>query len=93
MHTNRNLITGFLKSKLQFKVEIFDLNYILIIYTLKTLLAIIPTQRLTWSLFQGIVISDFEGLDRITSPPRANYTYSVEAGVIAGIDMVGSGYT
>ncbi|KAK4282116.1 hypothetical protein QN277_013529 [Acacia crassicarpa] len=54
MHTNRNLITGFLKRTLQFK---------------------------------GFVISDFEGLDRITSPPRANYTYSIEAGVNAGIDM------
>ncbi|KAG4927614.1 hypothetical protein JHK85_054100 [Glycine max] len=37
--------------------------------------------------FKGFVISDFEGLDRITSPPRANITYSIEAGVSAGIDM------
>ncbi|KAI4350339.1 hypothetical protein L6164_004803 [Bauhinia variegata] len=37
--------------------------------------------------FKGIVISDFEGLDRMTSPPHANFTYSVEAGVKAGIDM------
>ncbi|KAE8692977.1 wall-associated receptor kinase 2-like [Hibiscus syriacus] len=28
------------------------------------------------------------GLDRITSPPHANYSYSVEAGVGAGIDMI-----
>jgi len=39
-------------------------------------------------LHQGFVISDFEGIDRITSPHRANITYSIEAGVSAGIDMV-----
>ncbi|KAL9331378.1 hypothetical protein ACSQ67_000988 [Phaseolus vulgaris] len=37
--------------------------------------------------FKGFVISDFEGIDRITSPHRANITYSIEAGVSAGIDM------
>lgn len=34
------------------------------------------------------MISDWEGIDRITSPPHANYSYSVQAGVSAGIDMV-----
>ncbi|KAK8515691.1 hypothetical protein V6N13_139340 [Hibiscus sabdariffa] len=38
--------------------------------------------------FKGFVLSDWEGLDRITSPPHANYSYSVEAGISAGIDMV-----
>ncbi|CAO2825081.1 unnamed protein product [Amaranthus hypochondriacus] len=38
--------------------------------------------------FRGFVISDWEGIDRITSPPHANYSYSVQAGVKAGIDMV-----
>ncbi|KAK8963791.1 Beta-xylosidase/alpha-L-arabinofuranosidase 2 [Platanthera guangdongensis] len=38
--------------------------------------------------FRGFVISDWEGIDRITSPPGANYTFSVEASVNAGIDMV-----
>lgn len=38
--------------------------------------------------FKGFVISDWQGLDRITSPPHSNYTYSVLAGVLAGIDMV-----
>ncbi|PSS09428.1 Beta-glucosidase [Actinidia chinensis var. chinensis] len=38
--------------------------------------------------FRGFVISDWEGIDKITSPPRANYSYSVQAGVLAGIDMV-----
>ncbi|XP_020268446.1 uncharacterized protein LOC109843897 [Asparagus officinalis] len=38
--------------------------------------------------FRGFVISDWQGIDRITSPPGANYTYSVQAGVNAGIDMI-----
>ena len=38
--------------------------------------------------FQGFVISDWEGIDRITSAPGANYTHPVLAGVNAGIDMV-----
>ncbi|KAI9121166.1 hypothetical protein K1719_008199 [Acacia pycnantha] len=38
--------------------------------------------------FRGFVISDWQGIDRITSPPHANYTYSIQAGVSAGIDMV-----
>lgn len=36
------------------------------------------------------MISDWQGIDRITSPPGANYTYSVQEGVSAGIDMVSS---
>ncbi|XP_058747181.1 uncharacterized protein LOC131620191, partial [Vicia villosa] len=38
--------------------------------------------------FKGFVISDFFGIDKITSPPHANYTHSIEVGVNAGIDMV-----
>ncbi|XP_044967334.1 beta-glucosidase BoGH3B-like isoform X2 [Hordeum vulgare subsp. vulgare] len=38
--------------------------------------------------FWGFVISDWQGIDRITSPPGVNYSYSVEAGVGAGIDMI-----
>ncbi|XP_010525248.1 PREDICTED: uncharacterized protein LOC104803070 [Tarenaya hassleriana] len=38
--------------------------------------------------FQGYVISDWLGIDRITTPERANYTYSIEASINAGIDMV-----
>ncbi|XP_073138591.1 uncharacterized protein [Henckelia pumila] len=55
MHANRELITGFLKNKLNFR---------------------------------GFVISDWQGIDRITNPPHANYSYSIQAGVLAGIDMV-----
>ncbi|KAL6567042.1 hypothetical protein OROMI_015446 [Orobanche minor] len=38
--------------------------------------------------FKGFVISDMSGIDRITTPSHANYTYSVQAGIHAGIDMV-----
>ncbi|KAL8517577.1 hypothetical protein ACS0TY_015730 [Phlomoides rotata] len=38
--------------------------------------------------FRGFVISDWQGLDRITSPPHLNYTYSIVTGVNAGIDMI-----
>lgn len=40
-------------------------------------------------VIQGFVISDWQGIDRITSPPGANYTFSVLEGIQAGIDMVG----
>ncbi|XP_047323923.1 beta-glucosidase BoGH3B-like [Impatiens glandulifera] len=55
MHADRDLITGFLKNKLQFK---------------------------------GFVISDYQGIDKISSPPYSNYTYSIEKSILAGIDMV-----
>ncbi|KAK4392003.1 Beta-glucosidase BoGH3B [Sesamum angolense] len=42
----------------------------------------------TTQRFRGFVISDWQGIDRITSPPHANYTYSILAGVNAGIDMI-----
>ncbi|XP_030522530.1 beta-glucosidase BoGH3B-like [Rhodamnia argentea] len=38
--------------------------------------------------FRGFVISDWEGIDKITTPADANYTYSVQMGIGAGIDMV-----
>ncbi|GAB2285654.1 hypothetical protein Dimus_020095 [Dionaea muscipula] len=38
--------------------------------------------------FKGFVISDWEGIDRITYPPHANYTYSVQASILAGLDMI-----
>ncbi|KAJ6671695.1 hypothetical protein OIU85_015439 [Salix viminalis] len=37
---------------------------------------------------QGFVISDWEGIDRITYPPHSNYTESVLKGISAGIDMI-----
>ncbi|XP_076933053.1 uncharacterized protein LOC143598817 [Bidens hawaiensis] len=36
----------------------------------------------------GFVITDWQGLDAITTPPHANYTYSILTGINAGIDMV-----
>lgn len=38
--------------------------------------------------FKGFIISDWEAIDRITSPPGANYSYSISASINAGIDMV-----
>ncbi|TVU03051.1 hypothetical protein EJB05_51422, partial [Eragrostis curvula] len=55
MHANHDLITRFLKGRLNFK---------------------------------GFTISDWEGIDRITSPAGANYSYSVQASILAGIDMI-----
>ncbi|XP_023884027.2 uncharacterized protein LOC111996303 [Quercus suber] len=55
MHANQELLTGFLKKRLNFR---------------------------------GFIISDWQGIDRITSPPHANYTYSIQASILAGIDMV-----
>ncbi|CAN1271776.1 Beta-glucosidase BoGH3B [Linum perenne] len=37
--------------------------------------------------FMGFVISDWKGIDLITTPIHANYTYSVEKSINAGIDM------
>ncbi|KAI6669717.1 hypothetical protein NL676_004602 [Syzygium grande] len=55
MHSNHDLITGFLKNKLRFR---------------------------------GFVISDWQGIDRMTPVPGSNYTYSVQTGILAGIDMI-----
>ncbi|KAJ6690674.1 hypothetical protein OIU85_006880 [Salix viminalis] len=38
--------------------------------------------------FRGFVISDWQGIDRITSPPHKNYSYSILKSVNAGVDMV-----
>ncbi|KAG2300842.1 hypothetical protein Bca4012_011594 [Brassica carinata] len=38
--------------------------------------------------FRGFVISDWQGIDRITNPPHLNYSYSLYAGISAGIDMI-----
>ncbi|KAF8009351.1 hypothetical protein BT93_J0371 [Corymbia citriodora subsp. variegata] len=38
--------------------------------------------------FRGFVISDWAGIDELTPIPRSNYSYSVQTGVLAGIDMM-----
>ncbi|XP_068338996.1 uncharacterized protein [Pyrus communis] len=38
--------------------------------------------------FRGFVISDWQGVDKITYPPHLDYPNSVLAGIQAGIDMV-----
>ncbi|KAF8009356.1 hypothetical protein BT93_J0372 [Corymbia citriodora subsp. variegata] len=37
---------------------------------------------------EGFVISDWQGINKITTPMDANYTYSVQMGIEAGIDMI-----
>ncbi|GJX13050.1 putative glycoside hydrolase family 3 C-terminal domain-containing protein [Tanacetum coccineum] len=55
--------------------------------------ATIMTSYSSWN--GGFVISDFQGLDRITTPIHANFTYSIIASMNAGIDMfmIGFNYT
>ncbi|CAI9289686.1 unnamed protein product [Lactuca saligna] len=38
--------------------------------------------------FRGFVISDWQGIDRITDPPHSNYTFSILKSVEAGLDMI-----
>ncbi|XP_042500054.1 beta-glucosidase BoGH3B-like [Macadamia integrifolia] len=38
--------------------------------------------------FQGMVISDWEAIDRITNPPGSHYKENLKAAINAGIDMV-----
>ncbi|KAG0531560.1 hypothetical protein BDA96_04G033000 [Sorghum bicolor] len=40
--------------------------------------------------FRGFVISDYEGIDRLTTPQHADYVLSVKLGILAGIDMNGT---
>ncbi|KAI3721898.1 hypothetical protein L2E82_32917 [Cichorium intybus] len=42
--------------------------------------------------FKGFVISDFMGVDRLTDPPHADYTWSIQQSVSAGIDMIMVGF-
>ncbi|KAM7476898.1 hypothetical protein LguiB_024141 [Lonicera macranthoides] len=74
MHANRNLITGFLKDNLKFKAAI----------------ALLISLKIDGNFLSRDVTCpcDWEGIDRITSPPHSNYTHSVEASILAGIDMV-----
>ncbi|KAB1225468.1 Beta-glucosidase BoGH3B [Morella rubra] len=84
MHANRELVTGFLKDTLKFKSDDRCLYSVYATW--------IPVFHTTYneSLIncQGFVISDWEGIDRITSPPHSNYSYSIQAAIQAGIDMV-----
>ncbi|KAK8691772.1 hypothetical protein V6N13_075270 [Hibiscus sabdariffa] len=77
MHANRELISGFLKNTLKFKY-----------YTPIAILGMFLLTRVVSMDFQGFVISDWQGIDKITLPPHSNYSYSVQAAIQAGIDMV-----
>ncbi|XP_042392403.1 beta-glucosidase BoGH3B-like isoform X1 [Zingiber officinale] len=85
MHANRYLVTEFLKHTLHFRVCSASTSS----NTKKNhSLFELVIEHITIVVKQGFVISDWQGIDRITTPPDANYTYSVEAGIRAGIDMV-----
>ncbi|KAK3155936.1 hypothetical protein QOZ80_2AG0100660 [Eleusine coracana subsp. coracana] len=43
--------------------------------------------------FRGFVISDYQGIDKLTTPLHADYVLSVKLGILAGIDMVMIPYT
>lgn len=43
---------------------------------------------MTEMLMQGFVISDWEGLDRLSEPHGSNYRQCISLAVNAGIDMV-----
>jgi len=38
--------------------------------------------------FKGFIIFDWQGIDCITTPPDANYTFSILASIHVGIDTV-----
>jgi beta-glucosidase-like glycosyl hydrolase len=94
MHANRDMLTGFLKDTLKFKA-FFQFN-ICTSYkkSWKSFLFLIilmdkcNISALLAEPFQGFVISDWQGIDKITYPPHANYTSSVQTSVLAGVDMV-----
>jgi beta-glucosidase len=39
-------------------------------------------------LFQGFVVSDWEGIDRLCEPRGSDYRYCIAQSVNAGMDMV-----
>lgn len=97
MHANHDLVTNYLKGKLGFKVCINlqitrpQIQRVYINFTISSELlqnCVICSSVII--IFQGIVISDYEGIDRITTPPHANYTFSIQASILAGLDMVSS---
>ncbi|CAI9273087.1 unnamed protein product [Lactuca saligna] len=42
--------------------------------------------------FKGFVISDFMGIDKLTDPPHADYTWSIQQSISAGLDMIMVGF-
>ena len=87
MHANHGLITDYLKGRLNFTVRTTD-AYSLQVLLIRWDLLPLGAQILPVFFLQGFTISDWEGIDRITSPSGANYSYSVQASILAGIDMV-----
>jgi hypothetical protein len=77
------LVTGFLKRKLKFRVRHGFWQIKLLNWCTWNIVS-----RIVACKFQGFVISDWEGIDRITYPPHKNYSYSILKSVNAGVDMV-----
>lgn len=86
MHANHDLITRFLKGRLNFQVS--EKNRCALQSLDANPLELGCSDSACVCVLQGFTISDWEGIDRITSPPGANYSYSVQASILAGIDMV-----
>ena len=75
MHANQDLVTGYLKDTLKFKVKNQKSNSSSAALhglehssDVQTLIAIVA------SCLQGFVISDWEGIDRITTPAGSDYS-------------------
>ncbi|XP_073053869.1 uncharacterized protein [Primulina eburnea] len=85
MHANRNLITNFLKGILRFRVrkDGIDLNIFVGLCQILDYIYLFRSQN-----FQGFVISDWQGVDKIVYPEHANYSDSLLKAINAGIDMV-----
>lgn len=89
MHSNRAIITGFLKNTLKFRASALLWLITTCVFRTSVLNSITKSKFNRFdSLLQGFVISDWQGIDRMTTPAHANYTWSILTGVNAGIDMV-----
>ncbi|XP_031287104.1 uncharacterized protein LOC116145804 [Pistacia vera] len=55
---------------------------------LGSIMFLLPALRFAEIPDGGFVISDWQGIDRITDPPHANFTYSVLSGVNAGMTWI-----
>lgn len=83
MHANHFLVTDHLKNRLRFRAR----------SRLDSIVRVLQAISNEWMLFQGFIISDWQGLDRITTPDHADYLLSIKLGILAGIDMVMIPYT
>ncbi|KAI3447358.1 hypothetical protein Pfo_004023 [Paulownia fortunei] len=88
MHANRDLITGFLKKTPRFRVSLISLKPLNFNLHVCRINKVTTRESDICPTLQGFVITDWQAIDKITSPPHANYTYSILTSVNAGVDMV-----